>query len=158
MLPSKHNGVLLLLFLCKTQKKGMVVTVLILRKSDRQILSFGGQSSVYIVVELMSQSMKTTKGLFLKSTSELTQSLSSLHTAGIRGRREHRLICPRASRQRSVLLHHASAQQAVRWGRPAWSFTCSLPTTSTLNSSSRDTNHPSKPALLPGDQSDGSFF
>lgn len=31
----------------------------------------------------MSQSMKTTKGLFLKSTSELTQSLSSLHTAGI---------------------------------------------------------------------------
>lgn len=53
-------------------------------------------------------------------------SLSSLHTAGIHVGGENWLTCHRALRQRSVLLHHASAQQAVRWGRPVWLFTCFL--------------------------------
>lgn len=52
-------------------------------QTDRS-LSKSGQTSVCIVVELMSDFMETTKGLLkIKSASKLTQSLSSVRTAGI---------------------------------------------------------------------------
>lgn len=123
---------------------------------------FGGQSSVYIVVELTSQSIKTIKALSLKvQVSWLIASL--LYTQqGYMWEAGESTDLPSCfeTEERPVTSRLSPA------GSPMGT-TCVIvhmlpPHRPTLNSSSRDINHPTMlPNLLctlPGHQSDGSLF